>query len=156
MKMEKARIKDVPQIQKLINNFADKDQMLPRALSEIYENIRDFYIVHDKDKVVACVALHVSWADIAEVKSLAVEESMHNKGLGAQLIRACRQEAINLGIPRIFCLTYSPGFFEKQGFTQVDKAELPRKIWNECYRCAKFPNCDEVALVCDQPIDATD
>lgn len=154
--MEKARIKDVPQIHKLVNSFADKDQMLPRALSEIYENIRDFYVVHDKDKVVACVALHVSWSDLAEVKSLAVLEDLHKKGIGAQLIRACQQEAVALGIPRIFCLTYSPAFFEKQGFKQVDKAELPRKVWNECYRCAKFPNCDEVALVCDQPLDVTD
>ena len=127
--------------------------MLPRALSELYENIRDFYIIREGDEVVACVALHISWSDLAEVRSLAVSENRHTRGIGSLLIQACIKEASSLGIPRLFCLTYKPGFFEKAGFKQVDKQELPRKVWNECYRCPKFPNCDEVALVYDQPVE---
>jgi amino-acid N-acetyltransferase len=121
--------------------------MLPRALSEIYENIRDFFVIRDGEKVIACVALHVYWSDLAEVRGLAVAEEVQNRRLGAKLIEACVNEAKALGIPQAFCLTYRASFFERQGFEQVDKAELPRKIWSECYRCPKFPDCDEVALI---------
>lgn len=148
MKVEKATINDVKVMHELVNRFAGKGAMLPRALSEIYENLRDFFVIRNvRGKVVACVALHISWADLAEVKALAVHETKHKKGMGAALIRACVEEAKSLGIPRIFCLTYKPGFFQRQGFVQVEKMELPRKIWAECYSCPKFPDCDEVALV---------
>lgn len=147
MKVDKAKIADVPQAHELINYFADKGEMLPRALSEIYENIRDFFVLREGDEIVGCVALHVAWADLAEIKSLAVKEDRQDQGLGSLLVQACLEEARELGIPTIFCLTYKPAFFEKYGFHQVDKLELPRKVWGECYRCPKFPNCDEVALI---------
>ena len=147
MKPEKARISDVPQMHKLINSFADKGEMLARSLSEIYENMRDYFVVRQGERVIACAALHVSWSDLAEIKSLAVAEDCQQQGIGDQLIEACLREAKELGIPTIFCLTYKPAFFEKCGFSQVDKAELPRKVWGECYRCPKFPDCDEVALI---------
>ncbi|MEW6034493.1 MAG: N-acetyltransferase [Chloroflexota bacterium] len=151
LKVEKARIADVPQIHKLINSFAEKGEMLPRALSEIYENLRDFYIIREDGEVIACVALHISWSDLAEIKSLAVNTERQELGLGSMLIQACLDEAGQLGIPRLFCLTYKPSFFEKANFKQVDKMELPRKVWSECYRCPKFPNCDEAAMVYDRP-----
>ena len=145
--VEKARINDLPQIHQLINYFADRDEMLARSLSEIYENIRDYFVVKEGERVVACAALHVSWADLAEVKSLAVAEDSQQQGIGVRLVEACLKEAKGLGIPTVFCLTYQPAFFEKFGFSQLDKMELPRKIWTECYRCPKFPDCDEVALI---------
>ena len=147
MKPEKARVSDVSQMHKLINSFADKGEMLARSLSEIYENIRDYFVVRQGERVIACVALHVSWSDLAEIKSLTVAEDYQKQGIGDQLIEACLKEAKELGIPTIFCLTYKPAFFEKYGFSQVDKGELPHKVWGECYRCPKFPNCDEVALI---------
>ena len=147
MKPEKARVSDVPQMHKLINSFADKGEMLARSLSEIYENIRDYFVIRQGERVVACVSLHVSWSDLAEIKSLAVADNSQRQGIGAQLVEACLEETKELGIPTIFCLTYKPAFFEKCGFAQVDKAELPRKVWGECYRCPKFPDCDEVALI---------
>lgn len=148
MKVEKAMINDVKTMHELVNKFASKGEMLPRALSEIYENLRDYFVIREVDgRVIACVALHISWADLAEVKALAVHEDKHRKGMGAALIKACVEEAKALGIPRIFCLTYKPGFFSSQGFKEVEKMELPRKIWAECYSCPKFPDCDEVALV---------
>ncbi len=146
-KTEKARISDAAQIHKLINHFAGKGEMLARPLSEIYENIRDYFVIKDGERVLACAVLHVVWADLAEVKSLAVAEDKQKLGVGRQLVKACLKEAKGLGMPTIFCLTYKPAFFEKLGFTQVDKAGLPQKIWAECYRCPKFPNCDEVALI---------
>ena len=145
--VEKARISDVTQMHELINYFADKDEMLPRPLSEIYENIRDYFVVKQGERVIACAALHVSWSDLAEIKSLAVAEGSQEQGVGAQLVEACLREARELGIITVFCLTYKPGFFEQCGFSQVEKTELPHKVWGECYRCPKFPNCDEVALI---------
>lgn len=145
--VEKARIGDAPHIHKLANYFAQKGVMLPRALSEIYENIRDFFVIRDGDRVVACAALHVYWSDLAELRGVAVAEDMQNQRLGAKLIEACVSEAREVGIPEVFCLTYRASFFERQGFCRVDKTELPRKIWSECYRCPKFPDCDEVAMI---------
>jgi amino-acid N-acetyltransferase len=145
--VEKARIRDVDQMHKLINYYADRGEMLARSLSEIYENVRDYFVVRQGERVIACAALHVNWLDLAEVKSLAVTEDSREQGIGAKLVEACLKEAGELGIATVFCLTYSPAFFEKFGFSQVDKAELPRKVWTECYRCPKFPDCDEVALV---------
>jgi len=146
--VEKARINDVPQMHGLINYFADRDEMLARPLSEIYENIRDYFVVRQGERVIGCAALHVSWLDLAEIKSLAVAGDSQKQGIGAQLVKACLKEARELGIATVFCLTYKPGFFEQFGFFQLDRMELPRKVWTECYRCPKFPNCDEVALIC--------
>ena len=146
-KVEKAVITDAPQIHKLINHFADQGLMLPRSLSEIYENIRDYFICKKGTQLVACASLHINWADLAEIKSVAVAEDSQKQGMGELMIQACLAEAEKLGIPTIFCLTYQSAFFEKFGFRQLDKMNLPQKVWNECYRCPKFPNCDEVALI---------
>ena len=146
-KIEKAKIKDATQIQQLINSFADNGEMLARPLSEIYENIRDFFVVREGERVIACAAIHVSWSDLAEIKSVAVAENSQRKGIGNRLISACLKEAKALGIPKVFCLTYKADFFNSLGFAPVEKMTLPHKVWNECYRCPNFPNCDEVAMV---------
>jgi len=145
--VERARISDVSQVHELINSFADKGEMLARSISEIYENVRDYFVIREGERVIACAALHVIWSDLAEIKSLAVAEESQKHGIGIQLVKACLREAKQLGLPTIFCLTYKPAFFERVGFTQLDKMELPHKVWGECYRCPKFPDCDEVALI---------
>ncbi len=131
----------------LINYFADRREMLPRPLSELYESIRDFFVVRQDEQVIGCAALHVSWSDLAEVRSVAVAENSQSKGVGSQLVKACLKEANELGINTIFCFTYRPDFFKLHRFVDVDKLELPRKVWTDCFRCPKFPNCDEVALI---------
>jgi amino-acid N-acetyltransferase len=146
-RVEKAKISDAPQIHRLVNYFADQGLMLPRSLSEIYEHIRDYFVMKNAGEIVACASLHVNWADLAEIKSVAVAEDKQKQGVGDKIIRACLEEAKEIGIPTIFCLTYQPGFFERFGFTQLDKMELPQKVWNECFRCPKFPDCDEIALI---------
>ena len=133
-RVEKAKISDVTQMHQLINYFADRGEMLARPLSELYENIRDYLVVRQGEQVIACIALHVSWSDLAEIKSLAVAEGSQKQGIGDQLVGACLKEAKELGIPTVFCLTYKPAFFERFGFSQLDKMELPRKVWVECYR----------------------
>jgi len=145
--VEKAKMEDVPQIHRLVNYFAERGEMLARPLSEIYEEIRDFFVVRKRGKVIACAALHVSWADLAEIKAVAVKKELHKQGIGARLVEACLREAEELAIDTVFCLSYTPEFFEKLGFKREDKMKLPRKVWTECYRCPKFPDCDEVALI---------
>jgi amino-acid N-acetyltransferase len=147
MKVEKARVSDANSMHRMISYFADKGEMLPRALSDIYEGIREYFVVKEGDQVVACVALHVTWVDLAEIRSLAVAEQEQNQRIGSLLIQACLKEAKELGIPKVFCLVRKPAFFEKHGFQLIDKTELPQKVWAECYRCPKFPDCDEVALI---------
>lgn len=145
--VEKARVSDATQIHRLVNSFADRGEMLHRPLSEIYEHIRDYFVIRNGDEVVGCVALHVSWEDLAEIKAQAVREEDQKQGMGRLLAEACLDEARNLGIPTVFCLTYKQDFYSRLGFRQMDVMQLPRKVWGECYRCAKFPNCEEVAMV---------
>lgn len=145
--IRKARIEDIKEIQGLINAFAKKDLMLPRSLNELYENIRDFWVVEENKKISGCAALHISWDDLAEIKSLAVAKNKQKKGLGKELVLACIDEAKELGAKRIFVLTYNPKFFQACGFKKFNHSELPHKIWAECINCCKFPNCQEVALL---------
>ena len=150
VKVVRATVRDAEGIARLVNSWAAQGQMLPRTLGETYENLRDFFVVRDDDgTVVGCGALHIVWADMAELKSLAVEESAHSRGIGAAITRACFEEGRALGLAGLFALTYRPGFFERLGWRQADVMTLPRKVWNECYRCPKFPGCDEIAMVID-------
>lgn len=147
MKVEKAKIPDVAQMHQLINEFAQRGEMLARPMSEIYEDIRDYFVIKDGDKVLACAALHVSWSDIAEIRSVAVSQDSQQKGLGARLVNACLEEAKELGINTVFCFTYQPEFFKRHKFIDIDKIELPHKVWTDCFRCPKYPDCDETALI---------
>lgn len=146
MKIVKASVSDAIAIHWLINYFAGQGCMLALALSDIYEGIREYYVASDEGQVIGCAALHVSWLDLAEIRSLAVQESNQRQGIATLLIKACLDEARQLGIGSLFCLAQTPDFFLKQGFYLTDKAELPLKIWTDCYRCPKYPNCDSVAI----------
>jgi amino-acid N-acetyltransferase len=145
--MRKARVGDVRTIQGLIEASASKGEMLPRSLSEIYDHLRDFYIYEQHRSLVGTCALHICWEDLAEIRSLAVLELERRKGIGSKLVRVCLREARRLDIRRVFVLTYKPSFFQKFGFEVVDKATLPHKIWSDCLKCVKFPDCDEIAMM---------
>jgi len=145
--IRKARINDVPEMQKLINSFADRGELLPRSLNQLYEDIRDFLVLEEDGRILGTCALHVNWGDLAEVKALTVDQSLQGRGMGRELVQTCLREAEELGISRVFCLTYKPEFFQKLGFGLVDKSELPHKVWSECINCVKFPDCGEVALI---------
>ena len=147
--VEKATVADVQRMSELIDGFAQRGEMLPRAPGELFETLRDFFIVRREGEVVACAALHVTWDDLAEVRSLAVHQESQAQGIGSLLVRACLAEARNLGLQRVFALTMKPAFFEKLGFSQADAMTLSRKVWSECYRCPKFMSCDETAVVID-------
>ncbi len=145
--IRKARTSDVGRMQEMINGFADCDLMLHRSLSELYETVRDFFVVVEQGRVVGCAALHISWKNLAELKSLAVDEGSQGRGYGKGLIAACLEEAEELGIGNVFALTYVPDLFLKVEFAVVEKATLPRKVWTECVNCAKFPDCGEIAVL---------
>ena len=145
--IRKAMITDVKSIQTLVNQFADSGQMLPRTLNELYESLRDFHVVEEKGSLIGVCALHVSWDGLAEIRSLAVRQDSRKKGIGSELVRHCMAEAAQFGIERVFVLTYEDRFFRKLGFLDIDKKELPHKIWTDCLNCIKFPDCDESALI---------
>jgi amino-acid N-acetyltransferase len=147
--IRKAEMGDVKDIQKLLTNFANRGDMLSRSLSELYESLRDFYVAVEDERLLGTAALHIVWDDLAEVRSVAVSEEVGRKGIGSQLVQACINEASEIGIGRIFCLTYKPNFFAKFGFRLVDKSELPHKVWGDCIKCVKFPDCDENAMILD-------
>lgn len=146
--IRKARVHDIKQIQDLIGEYAKQDLMLPRSLNELYENTRDFFVYTDKKgKISGCCALHISWDDLAEVKSLAVKSFFQKKGIGKKLVQAAIKEAKTLEVNKVFTLTYVPEFFRKIGFKKIAKSRLPHKIWSECVRCVKFPDCDEIPMM---------
>jgi amino-acid N-acetyltransferase len=144
--IRKAKLTDVPAIQSLVNQYAESGQMLPRTLNELYEHLRDFHVFEEDGSLIGGCALHVSWDGLAEIRSLAVRKDRVKRGIGAELVRRCLDEAVELMVERVFVLTYQAGFFRKLGFVDVDKKELPHKIWTDCLNCVKFPNCDESAL----------
>lgn len=149
--IRKATLQDAPQMQRLINAAAKRGLMLGRALSEIYENIRDYYVAIERKRIVGVCGLHVNWGDLAEIKSLVVAPSQKGKGIGRSLLESCIREGEALGVRRFYALTYVAGFFKKMGFRKVPREKLPQKVWSECIRCQKFPDCDEVAVVWESP-----
>ena len=145
---------DIKKIYNLLQYFADKDLLLGRSLSSLYDQLRDFSVYVDKEekdpdqeKLVGVCALHICWDNLAEIRSLAVVDEFHGKGVGGALITKALGEADSYGITRVFTLTYQPDFFKKLGFRDIDKSELPHKVWSDCINCSKFPDCNEEALI---------
>ena len=145
--VRKALLKDVKDIYDMVEFYARKGEMLHRPLNEIYSYLRDFYVFESGGAVVGVAALHICWEDLAEIRTLAVRENAGGRGIGTSLVNACLDEARMFGVKRVFALTYKPAFFEKLEFKSVDKAILPQKIWGDCIKCVKFPNCDENAVL---------
>ncbi len=147
--IRKANLGDVKAIHRLISEQAQFGHILARAMSELYTQIREFSVIFkdDSDEIVGCGALHIVWEDLAEIRSLAVTTEAQGQGIGSELIEALVQEAKEMGINKVFVLTFRTRLFERLGFEQMDKSLLPHKIWADCIRCTKFPECDELALV---------
>ncbi len=142
-----AKISDAKEILRLVRFWADKWRLLPRSLNDIYERIRDFFIVEREGRIIGAVSLAVVWEDIAEVRSLVVEDGHEGQGIGRELVEHCVETARVLGVKQLFALTYVPKFFVKLGFNEIDKQTLPHKIWSDCVRCHRFPDCDESAVL---------
>ena len=146
--IRKARMDDVRQVHTLLQKYADQKLLLGRSISSLYDHLRDFVVWDEGDRNISGVcSLHICWENLAEIRSLAVKKTGQGQGIGTGLVQTCLREAVEYGITRIFTLTYQPGFFRKLGFADIDKKELPHKIWADCIHCAMFPDCDEEALM---------
>lgn len=147
--IRKATIKDIKAIHSLLHQYGLKGELLPRPLSVLYDHVRDFTVyVDDKgDSVLGCCALQFCWDDLAEIRSLAVHPEHLGERIGSKLVEHVLTEAKSFEIQKVFALTYRPGFFEQFGFQQIDRSELPIKIWADCITCLKFPDCDEIAMM---------
>ncbi|SEM34946.1 N-acetylglutamate synthase [Syntrophus gentianae] len=148
--LRKARIGDVKTIHRMINVSSGKGEILPRSLMDIYGNLRDFFVYTDEEQnsLIGICAMSIIWENLAEIRSLFVEESRRKEGIGRRLVEACISEAITLDLYRIFTLTFQVEFFSRLGFEIVDRSTLSEKIWTDCFRCSKYPDyCDEVAMI---------
>jgi len=141
-----ARIPDARKIHQLLLFYAQDGQLLGRSLANIYDSIRDFYVYEEDGEILGVGALAICWEDLAEVRSLAVASGQQGKGIGRKIVEMCLSEATELGLKRVFALTYQPIFFKSLGFFDIEKTELPQKIWGDCINCVKYPDCDELAL----------
>jgi amino-acid N-acetyltransferase len=142
-----ATVHDVPRVSEIINSHAEFGRMLFKSYAQLYESLRDFAVYEEDGRILGCCALAVIWADLAEVRSLAVEESSRGRGIGRKLVEWSIDEARRLQIRRLMSLTYEQAFFEKLGFQVVPKETLPLKVWSDCIRCPKNDHCDEIAMV---------
>lgn len=131
----------------MVNFYARNDEMLPLSLSDLYDNIRAFYVFEKKGKINGCGALHISWDKLGEIRSLAVQKSRQKKGIGKKIVKMCLREAKELGLEKVFVLTYKPEYFKRLGFKEIDKYQLPHKVWRDCVKCVHFPDCKEDALI---------
>jgi amino-acid N-acetyltransferase len=145
--LRKACIEDIRKIHAVVNQSASQGEMLARSLGELYDNMRDYFVYEEEGHILGTGALHVCWEDLAEIRSVCVVEPARHRGIGRLLVDACIDEAKAFGIGRVFLLTYQEGFFATCGFETVDKRELPQKIWSDCIKCPKFPECDEIAMI---------
>ncbi len=146
--IRKAKVLDVKDIKDLVNRYAEKGEMLPRALGELYDSIRDFSVYEEDGKIIGVAALHIGWEGLGELRSVAVAPEHVGKGIGKKLVKACIKEALQMGVEEVFVLTYVKEFFEKMGFKTANRNDLPQKIWTECRnKCVKYPDqCNETAM----------
>lgn len=146
--IRKATVEDSKAIYTLINSGAKDGKVLRRSLNHIYENIRDFWVYFEGEKIIGCSALHVvGWQGLGEIKSLVVRKQFQNKGIGSRLIKHCLREAASLRLKKVFALTFVPLVFKKSGFKSISRKKLPHKIWSDCLDCPYFPNCREEAVI---------
>lgn len=144
--IRKALLSEVVPIHRLVNEFAGGDLMLPLSVGDVTDRLRDFWVVWDGNELIGCVALHVTWNKLVEIRSLAVRKDRQKHGLGRRLVKEALREAREMGAEEVFTLTYAPGYFKRFGFKICDRSELPHKVWVDCVKCPKFPDCGETAM----------
>ncbi len=146
-----ATFADVEEIYSLIAGYASQGLMLPKPHNVLYEALREFIVAVEVDtkKIVGTGALHLTWNELAEVRSMAVHPDYKRQGIGAEIVKKLLVQGRDIGVKNFFTLTYSPEFFESLGFKVTTRESLPHKIWKECIDCPKFANCDEIAMTLD-------
>jgi amino-acid N-acetyltransferase len=145
--IRKAKLNDVPDIHRLVNHYAGERIMLPRTLTDLYENVWEFTVVAmEEGKLVGCGALKLYNQEVAEIRSLCVDETLKSKGIGREIMEELLDEAEAFGLKTVFALTVAPIFFEKLGFHQIPRERFPTKVWRDCLRCERYTCCNEKAV----------
>ena len=147
--IRKAAAGDAPAIMAIVNDFAARGLMLPRTLEEIHERLSDFFLCEKEGRIVGCAALHLSSEGLGEIRSLAILNEAQGSGAGTRIVQECLKEARHRGMAQVFVLTYVREFFRRLGFRDYAREKLPQKIWTDCFKCAKFDDCDEEAMIID-------
>lgn len=149
MQIRKAAIEDIKAVHSLLHRHSHEGDLIPRPLSNLYDHVRDFSVAEDEagGRVLGCCALQFCWEDLGEICSLVVAPPHRNRGVASELVESCMAEARAFGMARLFCLTFKPDFFKKFGFVEIERSELPLKIWADCMLCVKFPDCEGIAMM---------
>jgi len=146
MLYRKPTFDDVEAIYELVNDYAKDGVMLARSRNTLYETLRDMVVAEENGMVVGVGGLHITWNELAEIRTMAILPSAVGRGIGKKIVQLLLEEAKVLGVKEVFTLTYKPGFFQTLNFVEISKDALPHKVWKDCIDCAKFPNCDEIAM----------
>jgi amino-acid N-acetyltransferase len=146
MLYRKPTFDDVEAIYELVNDYAKDGVMLARSRNTLYETLRDMVVAEENGVVVGVGGLHITWNELAEIRTMAILPSAVGRGIGKKIVQLLLEEAKVLGVKEVFTLTYKPGFFQTLNFVEISKDALPHKVWKDCIDCAKFPNCDEIAM----------
>ena len=147
--VRKAVIADIIHIHRLLHTYSHQGDLIPRPLSDLYDHVRDFSVSADAvtKQVVGCCALQFCWENLAEIRSLVVEEQYRRRKVASGLVTSCIAESAGYGMAKLFCLTFKPDFFSKFGFIRIQRSDLPLKIWSDCMLCVKFPDCEGIAMM---------
>jgi amino-acid N-acetyltransferase len=129
-----ARTSDVKAIRQLVDSYAAPGQMLTKETVTLYESVQEFTVAEVDGKVVGCGALHVLWDDLAEVRTVAVEKNLHNKGIGHLILERIIERAREVGVERIFCLTFRTDFFGRHGFIEIEGTPVAPDVYQQLLR----------------------
>jgi len=148
--IRKAKIQEVPEIWRMLHDFADQD-VLPRSMADLYSQVREYFIYRkDHEPIIGVAALHIFWADLGEIRSVVVSPNFQRRGIGTRLVKKCIEEANSIGLEKVLALTTRPDFFQRLGFRKVPDNDLPNHIWSECINCLKYPDkCNEIPMLLD-------
>jgi amino-acid N-acetyltransferase len=145
-----AVLPDVERIHAIIQPYADEGTLLPRSVAELSENVRDFIVAQENDRILGCGALHFYGMHLAEIRSIAVVPERKGSGVGRALVEALVAESRRHSVTCLCLFTRTPGFFGHLGFEMSRRQDLPDKIYKDCIHCPKLTRCDEIAMVMGQ------
>ena len=147
VEIRKATVSDVESLYELINIYAEKEVVLPRTKESLYQQLFSIFVAVEDNKVVGSASITILDKELAEIRSLVVDESVTKKGIGKKLVEKIIEETKRMGIPKLISLTYQVDFFKKCGFEVTVKDNMPQKVWKDCINCPKLHNCDEIAMI---------
>lgn len=144
-----ARTGDVPAIRALVDTYAPERRLLSKPTVTLYEDVQEFVVAELDDRVVGCAALHVLWADLAEVRTVAVDPAYQGRGIGSRMLQALLDRAADLGVARVFCLTFETAFFARHGFAEARDVLVDARVQQELLQShdegvAEFLDLDRV------------